>query len=226
LYLKGLDSLSTILYEDESIIAINKPPKIPVHKTVDPNRQHLLQEYERNGKEVFLINRLDKDTSGVVLIAKKRHFVETFSKLFSEHKVEKIYFAIVEGEIDFDEKVVSNHLAPVKGLKNIYGSIKSGGKKSETRFKKISASKGFSFVKAFPKTGRTHQIRVHLTELGYPIAGDYNYGAPFRHHFKRVMLHSNTLSFIHPIKNERVTITAPRPEDFCNALDFLELPIT
>jgi RluA family pseudouridine synthase len=212
---------SMVLYEDEHLLALNKPPKIPVHKTLDPGREHLLRSFEE--AEVFLINRLDKDTSGVVLVAKKSEVATLFAKLFAENRIEKTYFAIVEGEIDFEEKTVFNHIAPIRGLKNIYGSVKSGGKRAETKFKKISATSNFSLIKAYPKTGRTHQIRVHLAELGFPIAGDKSYGAQFRYQVRRGMLHAYSLSFIHPLNKKNIIITSPIPDDFSETAQFLNL---
>lgn len=212
-----------ILYEDSSILALDKPANLVVHQTVDINRPNLLRNISDGKRELFLINRLDKDTSGVVLISKTREAATLFSKLFAEKKVEKKYLAIVEGEIDFSRKLVSNHLDSIKGLKNIYGSVVSGGKKAQTLVKKISTRSGFSLVEASPETGRTHQIRVHLAELGFPIVSDLSYGAIFRHQFKRVMLHAHTLTFKHPIKKESVTITSPFPDDFKEALDYLGL---
>ena len=212
-----------ILYEDDYILAVDKPTNLIVHQSVDPQRANLLKEFESKNRELFLINRLDKDTSGVILIAKTKESVTIFSNLFSNKEIEKTYVAIVEGEIDFNEKVVSNHLGPVKGLRNIHGSVKTGGRKAETIIKKISSSSGFSLVNAYPKTGRTHQIRVHLTELGFPIAGDTDYGAPFRHQFKRMMLHAHSVEFTHPYKNEKIKITAPLPEDFRESLNYLGL---
>ena len=212
-----------ILYEDSSILAVDKPANLVVHQTVDQNRPNLLNNITGKNKELFLINRLDKDTSGIVLIGKNRESATIFSKLFAEKDVEKKYFAIVEGEIDFTERLVSNHLDSIKGLKNIYGSVRSGGKKAETLIKRLSTQSGFSLVEANPKTGRTHQIRVHLAELGFPIVGDLSYGASFRHQFRRVMLHAQTLTFTHPIKKERLTITSPFPNDFKEALNYLGL---
>lgn len=212
-----------ILYEDSHLLALDKPSGLIVHQSMDPTRDHLLKEFETNNHVPFLINRLDKDTTGVVLIAKGREVATIFSDLFSRNEVEKEYLAIVEGEANFDEKVISNHLAPVKGLKNIYGSVKSGGKRAQTLMKRVSSSSGFSLITAYPKTGRTHQVRVHLTELGFPVAGDSAYGAPFRYQFKRMMLHAHSVKFLHPYKNEEITIISPLPEDFRAALHYLDL---
>lgn len=212
-----------ILYEDESLLAVDKPANLVVHQTLDPSRPHLLKSLESEKKELFLINRLDKETSGIVLIAKDIESASLYSKIFSEREVEKIYLAIVEGEIEFSAKNISNYLGPVNGLKNIYRSVKSGGKQAETFFRKIFATSSFSLIEAIPKTGRTHQIRVHLTELGFPIAGDIDYGAPFRHEFKRTMLHASSVSFLHPKTKKKISISSPLPEDFKKSLAILGL---
>ena len=212
-----------ILYEDDSLIVVDKPSNLVVHQTVDTSRPHLLQALEENNRELYLINRLDKDTSGVVLIAKNIDAANVYSSLFAERTIEKSYFAIVEGEVDFEEKTISNFLGPVKGMKNIYTSVRSGGKIAETNFKKVSANSSFSLIQALPKTGRTHQIRVHLTELGYPIAGDTEYGAPFRRQFKRTMLHASSINLMHPYTKNRLAISSPFPEDFQSSISFLGL---
>lgn len=187
-------TLDEVLYEDESLIAYYKPPF-----------------YVCDG--ICNVHRLDKETSGVILSAKREK--KAFLDLFKNRDIEKTYYAIVKGRV----KKESGDITSFLGVKTFYqgqkimGNVK-GGQIATTSWKKLACGEDFSLLKCSPKTGRTHQIRVHLMQIGHPILGDYQYGKNFALKADRVLLHAYSLQFIHPIKNRLIKITAPIPDDF------------
>lgn len=209
-----------ILYEDEDILAINKPYDMPTHTSkghhTDTLSNAVLYYLNKDGeKHTFhAVTRLDKNTSGVVLISKNRYAHDLFSNLLRQKKLEKIYFAIVIGEIlgdgVIDKKIKRADESIIKRV------VSQDGQEAKTEFFKVSSNENYSFVKLIPKTGRTHQLRVHMSEIGHPLAGDVLYGGD--ESSKRHLLHCESLCFIHPITNEKTKIKAPFPEDFLKFL--------
>lgn len=192
-----------ILFEDEELVVLNKP----AGKTSES-----FQEY-------FLVHRLDKDTSGVMVFAKTKKMQKSLTDLFRDRKVAKKYIAICDGVIKEKEWVVENYLEKKAAYQGgaLYGrGPKERGKKAVTQFERIEASENASLVIARPVTGRTHQVRVHLQGKGHPILGDHQYGKMFecKERPARQMLHSQEISFTHPTKNEELHFSAPLPEDF------------
>jgi 23S rRNA pseudouridine1911/1915/1917 synthase len=167
-----------------------------------------------------LIHRIDKDTSGLVLIGKTNEALWYYSRLFAERKVTKIYIAISAGNfkdiLHDDVYLVKNFLGRNPGNRKKYSKVSpSKGKIAETNFKLIAQGKldneEFSIIEAYPKTGRTHQIRVHLSSLGLPIWGDVIYGK--KNHYSRLLLHAWKLS-IQLLNGKEVVFEAPIPEEF------------
>ncbi len=147
----------------------------------------------------FFLHRLDKETSGVLLNSKE----EAFSDLFRNREIQKTYYAICEGSPKLNSGVITK---PIE---------KHGEKKSaETEWKCIARKNGLCLIKCFPKTGRTHQIRIHLASIGLPILGDHVYGKRDRSDAKRIFLHAYRVEFIHPMTSKDVKITASVPKDF------------
>lgn len=223
-----------VLYEDEYFIVINKPAFFPTEETIvgKEKRDNLhdavvrwLWQKEpnlRNPPYVGIIHRLDKETSGAILFTKQRCVNNYFSQLFKEHKIQKTYNAIsaVNKSIKFKENfIVENFLNRIspKSKACKWGSVlqKDGGLLSKTEFTVLKIINNFDkkylFIKALPFTGRTHQIRVHLSQNNMPILGDTLYNGV---DFKRIMLHSKSLEFVHPITNESLCIKAPLPKEF------------
>jgi len=226
-----------VLFEDEYIIAISKPAGVPTQPTLDQGRTHLfgmvkalLADREKCPIEkiyVGLHHRLDRDTSGVILFTKRKEANPGVARLFKERLVEKTYYAYCEGlEIKAPPEswVTKNFLASYsppgaakKGKK--MRSVRSGGDVAETAFRVLKREPPYFLIEAKPKTGRMHQIRVHLGEAGYPIVGDRLYGwrptAPADVAGKwaktRVLLHAGRLCFPHPISGERIDIQSPMP---------------
>lgn len=223
-----------VLYEEAGLIAINKPAGLPTQPTVDEARQNLyatLQKWmaAREGiaeAYVGLHHRLDRDTSGVVLFTTRRDANAGVAKLFSEHLAQKTYHCLArwEGSAIEDEWVVRNYLGrdPAAGKKGRMRSVRAGGDTAETAFRVIERLPGALYLEAMPKTGRMHQIRVHLAEAGMAILGDGTYGVREEiERAPRLMLHAACLTFPHPLTNVSVSIQAPIPEDFQQCLQKL-----
>jgi 23S rRNA pseudouridine955/2504/2580 synthase len=171
------------------------------------------------------VHRLDKDTSGCLVIAKKRSALRLFHALFRDNAIHKTYIALLSGQWKRKKLIVN---APL--LKNIEKggermvSINPLGKEAETIFRRLQLFAESTLVEAAPKTGRTHQIRVHAMSLGHPIIGDERYGQDetnkhFRHKgYKRMFLHAQTLRFNHPVTGAAMIISAPLPPQLDNLL--------
>lgn len=212
-----------ILFEDEDLIAIDKPPGIPLHPTADAARDNLFAAVQRflskrdgSTKPYLGIHqRLDRDTSGVVLFTKSERVNAAVGRLFSEHQAVKIYQAITATRTSTQKEwTIRNYLGKIgtKSKRARYGSVK-GGDLAETFFRVIEEHPRGMWVEAIPKTGRTHQIRVHLAEYGLPILGDDLYGADSGS-AQRLMLHAAELIFQHPVTGFKVSIKSPLPRDF------------
>ncbi len=199
-----------ILFEDEDIIAVNKPCNMPVH----PSRNHTsdtlangLKNYLGEDAGIHIITRLDRDTSGVVLIAKNPHAAKILTEKMKNGNIQKEYIAIVNS---CPENATGAVNAPIDRGTGIKRKVSQNGKPALTEYEVIKKDE-ISLVKLFPKTGRTHQIRVHLSHIGCPIYGDSMYGAPQKG--ERTRLHCRKLVFIHPETKDRTVILAPLPED-------------
>jgi RluA family pseudouridine synthase len=216
-----------ILFEDDDLIVIDKPPGIPLHPTADTARdslfaatQRYLSKRDASAKPNLGIHqRLDRDTSGVVLFTKSERVNAAVGRMFSEHQAVKIYQALTgpRSKSRQTEWSVRNYLGKVasKSKRARYGSVNNGDL-AETFFRVIRETPRGMWIEAIPKTGRTHQIRVHLAEHGLPILGDDLYGS--RETAPRLMLHAAELIFPHPVTGFKVTIKSPLPRDFQECL--------
>lgn len=239
-----------VLFEDEYIIAVNKPPGLPTQPTLDEARDNLFASVKkflqgRVGKSapppyLGLHHRLDRDTSGVILFTKSTEANAGVAEIFAGHLAQKTYQALVSSAGVAGQKrnaiearvtlnwSVKNYLgrpkgSPQKGGK--FGSVRSGGDFAHTDFRLLERLSGGLWVEARPLTGRTHQIRIHLSEDGMPILGDATYGGSDRIgmlSISRLMLHAVDLTFPHPIHENRISIQSPLPEDFCRCLKALQ----
>ncbi|PID77873.1 MAG: RNA pseudouridine synthase [Deltaproteobacteria bacterium] len=232
-----------ILYEDEFLAAVNKPPGMVVHpcpghynKTlVNAALYHFKNMAQSDSVRPGIIHRLDKDTSGVILIAKTGSSLEKMSLLFKERKVQKKYIAVVYGsppETGEIEKPVGRHINDRKKM-----SVNSlNGRYSFTSWRVITYFDGISVLEVEIKTGRTHQIRVHMASEGFPIVGDIIYGfkKPLKHlknrklaafinkNTFRQMLHSKSMEFKHPETGEKIFVEAPFFSDMENFINGLK----
>lgn len=193
-----------ILYEDDQVIIVNKPSGMPVHggSGVQGGLIELLRIIRPQQKFLELVHRLDRDTSGCLLIAKKRSALVAIHRLWKDRKIHKRYWALVKGRWQGEARRVK---APLR--KNVRESgermvkvDEHEGKPSETVFRLIKQFKDVALVEAEPVTGRTHQIRVHAAHIGHPIVGDERYGdrefdkAMRKRGYKRLMLHSSAIA--------------------------------
>ena len=210
----------SILYEDDGLLILNKPPFLPIH----PSRMHYEDSlsngvkyyFEQIGlkKKIRPINRLDKDTSGIVLFAKNEYIQENMVQQMKNHCFKKEYIAIVEGILE--KKTSTIHLPIARKLGSIIERavcFDGHGEEAITHYevlKEISNTQ--SVVKVLLQTGRTHQIRVHFSYMGHPIIGDTLYGNESVY-IKRQALHAYKVSFFHPITKQTLTIVCPLPSD-------------
>jgi 23S rRNA pseudouridine1911/1915/1917 synthase len=237
-----------VLLDDGEVLAVDKPAGLPMHPTATYHKHtlsHLLRKhYEHEGGFVPQIaHRLDRETSGVVLCGRTRHAERTLKMAFEAHRMQKTYLAIVRGEIEGDALRIELPMASVReGLHVLMEVRPDDGLPAETEVKVLERRNGHSMVELYPRTGRQHQLRVHLAAIGHPIVGDKLYGpereAPFLEYIEtgmtpelaarlgheRQALHAHSLTFVHPVHGEAVTVHAPLARDLVelwNGLDRL-----
>lgn len=221
-----------IIYEDESLIACDKPPRLVVHPgtghggatLIDLVKSYMLAKAKKDaGADPVLVHRLDRDTSGIILVAKDKAVVRRLHSLLRGHEIFKKYLAVCHGAPSRQQGEIEANLA--KTLERNQGtkmSVSEKGLYSKTEYKVIKKGEGLSKVELTLVTGRTHQIRVHLAHIGCPIVGDVRYGDAaadarlFRRRgiVRRLYLHAGMISFIHPKDGKRLTLTVPEPEEF------------
>jgi len=216
-----------ILYEDEGFIVLNKPAGFAVHggSGINSGVIEALRQIRPQQKFLELVHRLDKETSGCLLIAKKRSVLKVLHELFRGDGIQKTYLALLSGQFNRKKQLVD---APL--LKNVNQggermvTVSQAGKSAETLFTRLKQYQDATLVYAAPKTGRTHQIRVHAAWLGHPIVADDRYGEnevnkTFKKRgFKRLFLHAEQLRFIHPLTGLAMHFTAPLPNDLQDLL--------
>jgi RluA family pseudouridine synthase len=213
-----------IIYEDDHIIVVNKPPGLSVLPDGwEKDSEYLVKMLKEQHGKLFIVHRLDKITSGVMVFARDAVTHRALNIQFETHEAQKIYRAILEGNPKWEEKVAKHPLRSNVGHKHRTIVDNKKGKPSETRFRVIKRYPESALVEAKPMTGRTHQIRVHAYALGHPLVEDVLYGARDRYGLPRPMLHAQSLSFVHPATKERVKFSAPHPPDFDEALELLNV---
>jgi len=232
--LKGMGRRNDVmvLFEDASILVLNKPANLVVHPApshkgftlvdwladyLGPKVTGLFSDSSRLG----VVHRLDKDTTGVLLVAKTVSAQNLISRQFQARQIQKTYAAFVEGIFEAESGIISapvgrSHTAPSRM------AVSSSGRPSETTFEVVKTFKEVSQVSLHPKTGRTHQIRVHCAAIGHPIVGDRTYGASSRwardFGISRPLLHAERLELQHPVTRKKIRFEAPWPKDMKSAL--------
>jgi 23S rRNA pseudouridine1911/1915/1917 synthase len=229
-----------IIYEDDSVSVIEKPSGWITNKASTTKDTPVLQtwisenlDYPISADDKFragIVHRLDKETSGIILLGKTKVAFKNLQRQFKNREVKKTYIALLHGELLPQKGSV---VAPVGRLpwnRERFGVV-PGGKRSETEYevKKVIAGgeKQYSLANFFPKTGRTHQIRIHSKYMGHPIVGDSFYAGrktsrEDRKWCPRLFLHAQSISFMHPVKNKRMSFESKLPPDLNNVLMALE----
>lgn len=207
---------SRILYEDSDLLVYDKPAGL----TSDD--KGVLNLFHAYAPSIQLIHRLDRDTTGVLLLAKSPEIFKAMVEQFRHFQVRKTYVAIVDGALKESQGVIENYLGKKHAYAGqaIWGSVReSQGLYARTEWKRGKMSREASLVYCFPKTGRTHQLRVHLAGIGHPILGDFQYAKQFQCPYQppRYLLHASELEFAHPRTGRLMLIQAPLPEDFQHA---------
>lgn len=227
-----------ILFEDEHVIVINKPAGMVVHPAKGNHTGTLVHGLLFHNEEIFeemldsykrpgIVHRLDKETSGTLIVAKNLDVWATLKETFKQHDLDKIYLAIVIGS---PEKKMGTIEAPIgrHPTNRQRMAVVPEGKPSTSLYKVVAEANGCSLVKVKILTGRTHQIRVHMSHIGHPILGDPFYGGTPKNSpcpdAQRQMLHAWKLNIPHPISGEKMLFQAPIPADFIQILQKLELP--
>ncbi|MGE0684996.1 MAG: RluA family pseudouridine synthase [Candidatus Binatia bacterium] len=225
-----------ILFEDEHLAAINKPPGMVVHPA--PGQwdgtvvNALLFRWGVAERSTTLrpgiVHRLDKDTSGVLLIAKDLWTLEQLSCAFKERRVHKTYLAVVVGHLRASSGTIELPIGRHPVNRKKMAVRRHGGREAVSRYQLIAETTGLSLLRLFPKTGRTHQLRVHLAAIGHPIVGDHLYGgdlgnvrnvSPIARTFARQALHAEQIEFLHPMSGAPLCLCAPYPQDFLCLLE-------
>lgn len=207
-----------ILFEDEHFIAINKPSgllSVATDTERDMTAFRLVKEhlYYRNRRaQLFTLHRLDRDTSGILLFAKSRRIQEMMQSDWGNIVTERGYMAIVEGHPDKPEDELRSHISENRAMV-VYESSREDAKLAITRYKVARFNQEYSLLKINILTGRKNQIRVQLSSIGHPIAGDKKYGAK-SNPINRLALHADRLSFTHPISGETIKLRTPLPGRF------------
>lgn len=196
-----------ILYEDEALILVNKPPHIVVQRGYDADEPVLYDLVAQHTSPLFLLQRLDRGTSGVMFFSKREDLNARFTRQFETRRIHKSYIALCEGELAERQTID----APLARIGPISFGVREGGKRAVTHLAPLAATPNGSLLSIRLETGRTHQIRVHLAGIGHPLAGDWLYG---ERNAVRPMLHSAELEMVHPLTNAPLRVSAPLPRDF------------
>ncbi len=213
----------SIVYEDEDLLVVNKPAGMPIHPSMDNYENSLgnaLAWYFEGQQKPFVfrcVNRLDKDTSGLTVIAKHMVSASILSSMVaskgnSPAAFTREYYALVRGEVTPPSGIIDAPIARKEGsiLERVVDFER--GERAVTHYRVLTEKNGHSLISLQLETGRTHQIRVHMKHLGYPLIGDYLYN-PDMERISRQALHSYRLSFVHPITRETMEFASPLPED-------------
>jgi 23S rRNA pseudouridine1911/1915/1917 synthase len=249
-----------VVYEDDFVLAINKPVGIIIHPARSSQTGTLANALAHYCKDLAktddpfrpgIVHRLDKNTSGILIVAKTDEAHWRLSLQFEQRKTQKVYMAIVHGVPEFDEDVIDVPIGQHPTVHDRYIATgfaeRMGGKfekklskEAITRYRVLERFSGYSFVQLLPKTGRTHQLRIHMSHIGHPIVGDPFYGGrhvsvrqvtgrpddPDEPHFTRQLLHAHRLTVTHPIHETPLELEAPPPADMDEILSLLRAHAT
>ena len=208
-----------VVYEDEDVLALNKAPFLLVHPVAPHHRETLVHgvtfHFLAQGlhARVRPVHRLDRDTSGILLIAKSAFAHQILDRQIRERTMRREYLALVAGEVEAEEGLIDAAIGRVRDDASLREVKAAGGDPARTRFRVVERYFGATLVELELETGRTHQIRVHMSYLGHPLLGDLRYGGPVVHGLERQALHAGRLTFEHPTSGERIVLEVPLPDD-------------
>jgi 23S rRNA pseudouridine1911/1915/1917 synthase len=222
----------TVVYEDDWLLVVDKPAGVVVHPA--PGHEHgtlaqgLVAEGARGGHESRpgIVHRLDKDTSGLLIVARRDDAYRALVAAMERRDIHRTYVTLLLGDLPQDEGTIDapigRHLRDRKRM----SLHTAAGKRAVTHFEVLGRAAGFTLARVRLETGRTHQIRVHFAALGYPVAGDVQYGRPPRPEgLDRQFLHAARLAFPHPEDGREVSCASPLPPDLSAFLERLDLPV-
>jgi 23S rRNA pseudouridine1911/1915/1917 synthase len=218
-----------IVYEDPYLIVVNKPKGLVVHPAGSYREATLvhgilskLEARDDNDLRPGIVHRIDKDTSGLVVVAKNKNILEQLSTSLKDHKFDRIYYALVRGTVKEDHQTISTFIKrdPHNRLRFCITSSANNAKWAVTHFQVIQRWDNFTLLEVKLETGRTHQIRVHLSSMGYVIYGDSLYGD--KHNSEGQYLHAKSLGFTHPVTKEYLFFNSELPTYFSDFLDKLD----
>ena len=226
-----------VIWSDESLMVINKPAGIlTIPDGYDPELPHLKKLLAAQYGQLWIVHRLDRDTSGVIVLARSASAHRSLNTQFQNRQVVKIYHALVEGNPDWEQRTVDLPLKVNVGRRHRTVVDRQAGKASLTGLKVLERFGSYCLMEAAPQSGRRHQIRAHLAVLGLPIVGDDLYGSDAQLPtskldsftaggeisdnllLSRIGLHAMSIEFMHPVNHQISQFTAPYPEDFINSL--------
>lgn len=196
-----------IVYEDDALIAVNKPPRMPVHGRPGGRRVDLLTALQQQlGRDLVLFHRLDMDTTGLVVLGKSRAINAAMTALFEQKRIRKLYWAVVRGRWKPSWNRIETRIdrAEEGGFRNVI----AGGREALSTVRLRAATDDKSWIEVLPKTGRSHQVRLHCLAMGCPVLGDRRYGEDAE---VPMALHARQLDFRHPSTGEAVRLVAQPP---------------
>ena len=212
-----------VVYEDEDLLVIDKPAGIAVHQsTRDPEEltlENVVCHYLGGNISPHPVSRLDRGTSGLMAFAKSGYVHERLRRQMHTEAYRRTYLGVAVGRVDPPSGTIELPIGMAEGS-TYQRAIHSEGQRAKTVYEIFVANERFTLLRLIPETGRTHQLRLHLSAIGYPLAGDWLYGAEDRALIARPALHSYELSLTHPITGETLQFTSPLPEDMRRLIDF------
>ena len=225
-----------IIYEDEDVLVVNKPKDMVVHPAAGHYKDTLVNAVMYHCHDNLsgingvmrpgIVHRIDKDTTGSVIICKNDNAHQKIAKQLKEHSINRVYHAICYGVIKEDEGTIETLIGRSTNDRKKMAVVTSGGKEAVTHFRVLKRFEedNMTYIECRLETGRTHQIRVHMAHIGHPLLGDEVYAGNRKNRFKLKgqCLHAKTLGFIHPATNEYIETDAPLPEYFSHLLNVLK----
>ena len=212
--LEPVEMTLSIVYEDEDLLILDKPAKVPVHPTKDPTERNLEQgllAYLPHGSYPHFASRLDKGTTGLMLVAKSGYVHELMKRRQHTQTFFREYLAVADGTVTPSSGTIDAPIGFVEGSSYRH-CVRRDGAGSVTEYETLSIAHGRTLLRLMPKTGRTHQLRVHMAYLGFPLTGDWLYGTR-SDAIDRPALHSHHLIFHHPISGVKTELLSPLPAD-------------